>query len=81
VNKAPLNDEQIIDYAFGIARGMLHLHLNNIVHRDLAARNVLVCALDVLTQTLKSNICVLAACRRSPEDIGKFIILQVAFSL
>jgi serine/threonine protein kinase len=41
VNKAPLNDEQIIDYAFGIARGMLHLHLNNIVHRDLAARNVL----------------------------------------
>lgn len=26
----------------GIARGLLHLHKNNIVHRDLAARNVLV---------------------------------------
>jgi serine/threonine protein kinase len=34
------------DYQFrlilGIARGMLHLHKNNIVHRDLAARNILV---------------------------------------
>jgi predicted Ser/Thr protein kinase len=33
------------DYQFrlilGIARGMLHLHKNNIVHRDLAARNIL----------------------------------------
>jgi predicted Ser/Thr protein kinase len=26
---------------FGIAKGLLHLHLNNIVHRDLAARNIL----------------------------------------
>jgi serine/threonine protein kinase len=58
VNKTVLTLEQIIDYAFGIARGMLHLHLNNIVHRDLAARNVLVRSLDILTQTLKSNICV-----------------------
>ena len=28
----------------GIARGMLHLHLENIIHRDLAARNVLLTA-------------------------------------
>lgn len=42
IKKNTLSDEQIVDYAFGIARGMLHLHLNNIVHRDLAARNVLV---------------------------------------
>jgi serine/threonine protein kinase len=27
---------------FGIAKGLLHLHLNNIVHRDVAARNILV---------------------------------------
>ena len=25
----------------GIARGMLHLHSNNVIHRDLAARNIL----------------------------------------
>ena len=25
----------------GIARGMLHLHSENIIHRDLAARNIL----------------------------------------
>jgi serine/threonine protein kinase len=38
--------EVAADYQFrlilGIARGMLHLHKNNIVHRDLAARNILV---------------------------------------
>jgi serine/threonine protein kinase len=34
----------------GIARGMLHLHLENIVHRDLAARNVL------LTESLEPKI-------------------------
>lgn len=28
----------------GIAKGMLHLHNNNIVHRDLAARNILLSA-------------------------------------
>jgi serine/threonine protein kinase len=34
----------------GIARGMLHLHLEKIVHRDLAARNVL------LTESLEPKI-------------------------
>jgi serine/threonine protein kinase len=34
----------------GIARGMLHLHLENIVHRDLAARNIL------LTESLEPKI-------------------------
>jgi serine/threonine protein kinase len=34
----------------GVARGMLHLHLENIVHRDLAARNVL------LTEALEPKI-------------------------
>ena len=28
----------------GIAKGMLHIHLENIVHRDLATRNVLLSA-------------------------------------
>ena len=34
----------------GIARGMLHLHFENIIHRDLAARNVL------LTSSLEPKI-------------------------
>jgi serine/threonine protein kinase len=34
----------------GIARGMFHLHLENIVHRDLATRNVL------LTESLEPKI-------------------------
>lgn len=40
-SQVPLNDEQKVKLALGIARGMLHLHLNNIIHRDLAARNIL----------------------------------------
>lgn len=34
---------QTLDIIHGIAKGMLHLHKNNIIHRDLAARNILVC--------------------------------------
>ena len=37
-----MNDQQKIALIKGIARGLYHLHSNNIVHRDLAARNVLV---------------------------------------
>jgi STE20-like kinase len=38
----PLTAEYQFRLILGIARGMLHLHKNNIVHRDLAARNILV---------------------------------------
>jgi serine/threonine protein kinase len=34
----------------GIARGMYHLHSENIIHRDLAARNIL------LTETLEAKV-------------------------
>ncbi len=37
-----LSQQQKIALVKGIARGLYHLHTNNIVHRDLAARNVLV---------------------------------------
>ncbi|PRP86567.1 hypothetical protein PROFUN_05205 [Planoprotostelium fungivorum] len=30
-----------LDFVIGIARGMLHLHKENIIHRDLAVRNIL----------------------------------------
>jgi serine/threonine protein kinase len=41
-----LSEEKKIDLVKGIARGMLHLHNNNIVHRDLAARNILLTATE-----------------------------------
>ncbi len=31
-----------------VAKGMYHLHSNNIIHRDLAARNILVSPVDWL---------------------------------
>eukprot|EP00029_Vermamoeba_vermiformis_P001486 TRINITY_DN1165_c0_g1_i1.p2 TRINITY_DN1165_c0_g1~~TRINITY_DN1165_c0_g1_i1.p2 ORF type:complete len:303 (+),score=61.02 TRINITY_DN1165_c0_g1_i1:1883-2791(+) len=37
----PLTVHQQLILIAGIARGILHLHNNNVVHRDLAARNVL----------------------------------------
>eukprot|EP00029_Vermamoeba_vermiformis_P009922 TRINITY_DN510_c0_g3_i1.p1 TRINITY_DN510_c0_g3~~TRINITY_DN510_c0_g3_i1.p1 ORF type:complete len:1064 (+),score=137.54 TRINITY_DN510_c0_g3_i1:207-3398(+) len=33
--------QQQIDIVLGIAKGLYHLHKNNIVHRDLAVRNIL----------------------------------------
>jgi serine/threonine protein kinase len=38
----PLSVVQQLNLIAGIARGILHLHNNNVVHRDIAARNVLV---------------------------------------
>jgi len=37
----PISQQTMFNIAAGIARGMLHLHYENIIHRDLAARNVL----------------------------------------
>jgi serine/threonine protein kinase len=49
-NHPPLSVELQSKIIGGIAHGMLHLHLENIIHRDLAARNVL------LTESLQPKI-------------------------
>lgn len=36
-----ISPSQVEVWIRGIAAGMLHLHIENVVHRDLAARNVL----------------------------------------
>jgi len=48
----------------GIARGMLHLHSQNIVHRDLAARNIL------LTNTLEPKVSDFGMSRYVSENTG-----------
>ncbi len=40
--KGDISMETKIKYLSGIAKGIYHLHKNNIIHRDLAARNILV---------------------------------------
>jgi len=40
-SSAQITNEQQLKIIRGIARGMLHLHMEYIIHRDLAARNVL----------------------------------------
>jgi len=49
----------------GIARGMLHLHMENIIHRDLAARNVL------LDQGFNPKISDFGLSRQVSESGGK----------
>lgn len=49
----------------GIARGMLHLHKNNIIHRDLAARNILVRTCSRVWCTTDRA----AAVRQSAQDL------------
>ncbi|XP_055347124.1 plexin-A2-like [Paramacrobiotus metropolitanus] len=41
--QCPLNQSDLINFAYQICRGMLHLTSHDVIHRDLAARNVLVC--------------------------------------
>eukprot|EP01117_Protostelium_nocturnum_P005639 TRINITY_DN2038_c0_g1_i1.p1 TRINITY_DN2038_c0_g1~~TRINITY_DN2038_c0_g1_i1.p1 ORF type:complete len:1760 (-),score=518.87 TRINITY_DN2038_c0_g1_i1:119-5398(-) len=36
-----VSDEMKMSFIHGIAKGMLHLHLEKVIHRDMAARNVL----------------------------------------
>ncbi|PRP76885.1 hypothetical protein PROFUN_14680 [Planoprotostelium fungivorum] len=37
----PVSHLQKLNFIVGIARGMLHLHLEKVIHRDLAVRNIL----------------------------------------
>jgi serine/threonine protein kinase len=37
----PITPQQQLEIVLGIAKGLYHLHKNQIVHRDLAARNIL----------------------------------------
>ncbi len=57
-----------LDLISGIARGMLHLHKNNIIHRDLAARNILV--RTALIGPLCVTLTRLTAVRWSAQDLG-----------
>jgi len=44
LQKTELTQQQQLSVIRGIARGMLHLHFENVIHRDLAARNILLTA-------------------------------------
>lgn len=59
-----LSTDQILEIVYGIAKGMYHLHKNNIVHRDLAARNILVsCSSSIFSSLTCSNSCQLVVRR------------------
>ncbi|PRP77606.1 hypothetical protein PROFUN_00467 [Planoprotostelium fungivorum] len=41
LRREPVSHLQKLNFIVGIARGMLHLHLEKVIHRDLAVRNIL----------------------------------------
>jgi len=60
-----MSSEVTLKIIRGVARGMSHLHYENIIHRDLAARNVLI------TESFEPKISDFGMSRFSRENINK----------
>eukprot|EP01116_Phalansterium_solitarium_P020070 TRINITY_DN5813_c1_g1_i1.p1 TRINITY_DN5813_c1_g1~~TRINITY_DN5813_c1_g1_i1.p1 ORF type:complete len:635 (-),score=207.00 TRINITY_DN5813_c1_g1_i1:169-2073(-) len=63
--KGPLPNDVVLKIIRGVARGMNHLHFENIIHRDLAARNVL------MSESFDPKISDFGMSRFSRDDINK----------
>ncbi len=51
----PITSQQQLEIVIGIAKGLYHLHKNQIVHRDLAARNILVSSDSLIDTKICTN--------------------------